>query len=135
MILCWCYHSIMYLIILSIRNMRCIGVGCRCWTTMLFLHIWWRNNIIFCYTTIHVHVSNLSVLLISYLCELGCKISIYILTITQHRYVGTCVGDISILKVDQRQRRLFCMQYRIPFMESYGKTLCEQNFCISKLIS
>ncbi|XP_020578032.1 uncharacterized protein LOC110023121 [Phalaenopsis equestris] len=35
-------------------------------------------------------------------------------------YVGTCVGDISILKLDQRQRKLLCMQYRIPFIESYG---------------
>ncbi|KAK8965667.1 hypothetical protein KSP40_PGU020395 [Platanthera guangdongensis] len=35
-------------------------------------------------------------------------------------YVGNCLGDVSILKFDQRQRTLLCMQYRIPFLESHG---------------
>ncbi|PKU79081.1 hypothetical protein MA16_Dca000425 [Dendrobium catenatum] len=40
-----------------------------------------------------------------------------------YMYVGTSIGDISILKLDQRERKLLRMQYRIPFMESYGNVI------------
>lgn len=37
-----------------------------------------------------------------------------------YMYVGNFLGDVSILKLDQRQRTLLHMPYRIPFLESYG---------------
>lgn len=39
-------------------------------------------------------------------------------------YVGNCLGDVSILKFDQRQRTLLRMQYIIPFLESHGAAGC-----------